>query len=233
MKKIMLLIAFVSFPFFVFAKEVKVDNINLKAEISDDYIVLTRNNLKNNEDLKKLGISEDYMMDTMEKNNIYLDILSKDISYEILVVVPSVQLSFYNLSDATDSMLEDLKNELVKMTGAEVSSVYKGKNNYIVVNYYDKNTDYYIANYYTVVNAKGYNIQLQKKTEINDVEKEELKKIVDNIDIDVISSSDTNSNSGGLTIKNIIIGAVIGAVVGLISYCISVFVRKNVKKSSN
>lgn len=227
MKKILVIIAIFVFPFLVFAKEIEVKDINIKLNVNDNYIVLMRNNLDNNSDLKKLGISEDYMKDTMEKNNIYADILAKDISYEILIVVPNVTLAFNDLKDATDAMMNSLKDELVKKTGAEVSSIYKGKHNYVVVDYYDKNTDYYIVNYYTIVNAKGYNIQLQKKTEIDTTEKEELKKVVDTINIDTVKSDNkTNSNKSSFNVKNIIMGAIIGAVVGLISYIIGIFIKK-------
>ncbi len=242
MKKIIVLIAILVFPFLIFAKELEVGEVNLKINIGDDYIVLTRDNLKNNEDLARLNIKEDYMKETMEKNNIYLDVLSKDVSYEILVVVPNITLGFNNLSNATDDMLDSLKNELVKRTGAEVSSIYKGNHNYIVVDYYDKNTDYYIVNYYTVVNAKGYNFQLQKKEEITDNERTALKKIVDGVIIKVLDdkkeeSKDNknainNNKKSTFDFKNVIIGAVIGAVVGLISYVIGIIIKKK-NKSEN
>lgn len=221
MKKIIVLLVIIVFPFMVLAKDVEVKDINIKFQVNDDYIVLLRDNLENNMDLKKLGISENYMKNIMDKSNIYADIISSDISHEIIIVVPDVKLTFYNLSDATDDMLNDLKNELVKKTGAEISSIYKGNHNYIIVDYYDDNTDYYIVNYYTVVNAKGYNIQLQKKSTITDEEKEELKKVVDSISIDII-----NDNKNGLNIKHIIIGAAIGAGVGLISYILSLVIKK-------
>ena len=176
----------------------------------------------------------------MKKNNIYADILDSNVTYEILVVVPETKLGFNNLSNATDSMLEDLKKELVKKTGAPVSSIYKSDNNYIVIDYYDDNTKYYIVNYYTVVNAKGYNFQLQKKTEITDEERGELKKIVDNSKIKILDEykkeeKETqkqidNYGKKGINYKNIILGAIIGAVVGLISYVINLVVKK--KKSS-
>ena len=236
MKKILMLIIVLVLPLIVFAKDFEIKDIDLKIKLKDDYIVFTRDNISNNEDLSKLNIKEDYMKEVMDNNNIYLDILNNDVSYEILVVVPNKTLSFYDLSSATDSMLDDLKNELMKKTGSEKASIYKKNHNYIVVDYYDKNTDNYIVNYYTVVNAKGYNFQLQKKNEITDTEKQELKEIIDSVNITVKESDNKNT---GFSIKNIIIGAIIGAIVGLISYIISNYLKKNnndnkkVKKSSN
>ncbi len=240
MKKIFLFISILLFPIFIFAKEYEVEDINMKLDVRTDYIVFTRNNLDNNTDLVKLNIPQEYLENLMKTNNIYYDIIKNDVSYEILVVVPNTKLQFNNLSNATDTMLNDLKNELVKKTGATVSSVYKAKNNYIVVDYYDANTKYYIVNYYTVVNARGYNIQLQKRSEITNDERQDLKDIIDSINIKVLDEYKEESKEMQKNIekydkkpfdyKNIIWGAVIGAAVGLISYVIGIFIKK--KKSS-
>lgn len=240
MKKIIIFLAIIILPSIVFAKEFEAKEINLKVDVRDDFYVLTRDNLKNNVDLAKLSIPESYMEETMKKNNIYMDVLKKDVSYEILVVVPDKTLAFNNLGNATDSMLEELRSELVKKTGSTVSRVYKSNHNYIIVDYYDKNTDYYIVNYYTVVNARGYNFQLQKKTEISDDERNDIKEFVDTVKIDVleeyknespeVQKSIDNSNKKGIDFKNVVIGAIIGAVVGLISYLTSLVIKK--KKSS-
>ena len=240
MKKIVVFIMILLFPIFTLAKEYEASDINMKLDVRTDYIVFTRDNLDNNTDLVKLNIPKEYMEELMKNNNIYFDIIKNDVSYEILIVVPNTKLQFNNLVNATDSMLNDLKNELVKKTGAEVSNVYKAKNNYIIVDYYDENTKYYIVNYYTVVNARGYNIQLQKGTEITNEERNDLKEIVDSIDIKVLDEykNETdemqeridNYNKKPFDYKIIIYGAIIGALAGLISYAISVFIKK--KKTS-
>ena len=61
MKKILFLIIFMLFPFMVIAKNYNVNDLNLQLDLSDDYIVLTRDNLDNNEGLEKLGITKEYM----------------------------------------------------------------------------------------------------------------------------------------------------------------------------
>lgn len=219
----------------IFAKEYEVEDINIKLDIKDDFIVLTRDNLENNEDLNNLNITKDTMQTMMTINNIYLDIIKKDISYEILVVVPKTVLGFNNLSNANDELLNSLKDELVKKTGAEISSVYKSNHNYILVDYFDDKTGYYIVNYYTVVNANGYNFQLQKKSVITESDKQELKEIVDSVSIKVLDEyknekTDTVGKNKKFDYKTIIYGAIIGAVAGLISYIIGTVIKK--KKSS-
>lgn len=240
MKKLLLLLVILFIPLFIYAKEYKVDDINITLDAKDDLIVLTKDNLENNPDLAKLNLTKDYMESLMEANNIYYDIIKIDMSYEVLVVTPKTRLQFNNLSNATDEILEDIKKELVKKTGAEVSSIYKGHHNFIVVDYFDSKTNLYILNYYTVVNARGYNFQLQKKYEITDSEREELKDLIDTVNIDVLEeykneSAETqknidNYNKKGFNYWNIVYGALIGAGAGLISYLIGLFIKK--KKSS-
>lgn len=242
MKKLIMLLFIVLFPIMMYAKEYEAPEINLKLDAGDSFMVLTRNNLENNQDLAKLNITKEYMEELMNTNKIYYDIIKNDLSYEILVVVPDTKLKVYNFSNVTDEVLNDMKGELVKKTGATVSDIYKANHNYVIVDYYDSKTGYYIVNYYTVVNASGFNIQLQKKSEITEEEKRELKEIVDSVEIKVLDEykeeskdiQDKIDNYGkeknGFDYMRIVYGAIIGAVAGLISYSVNYFIRK--KKSS-
>ena len=242
MRKIIVFIIVLLIPILTFAKEYEDNNINIKLDIKDELIVLTRDNLDNNSDLANLNITKETMENMMKNNNIYFDIIKKDLSYEILVIVPKTGLEFRNLANVNDQMLDDLRKELVKKTGAEVSSVYKAKHNYILVDYYDEKTSYYIVNYYTVVNANGYNFQLQKKTPITDNDKKELKEIVDTVNIKVLDEyknetkeiqekiDNYDKTKKGFDYMSIVYGALIGALAGLVSYVIGIFIRK--KKSS-
>ena len=242
MKKIIMLLLIIFTPVIILAKEYESSEINLKISVKDNLIVLTRDNLINNPDLAKLNITKEYMDNIMNANNIYLDIIKKDLSYEVLVVSPNTKLQFNNLMNATDEMLNDLKNELVKKTGSQISNVYKGKHNYIVVDYYDSKTNLYILTYYTVVNARSYNFQLQKKNEITDTDKKELLELVDSTEIKILDEYRNESNQTQKQIDNygkkqnsfnywnIVYGAIIGGLAGLISYLIGSIIKK--KKSS-
>ena len=146
MKKIIIILLIVLCPVITLAKNYEESDINMKLSIKDDFLVLTRDNLEENDNLTKLNISKKTMEELMNKNNIYFDIINSDISYEILVIVPKVVLDFNNLSNASDDILNELRSELVKKTGASVSNIYKSNHNYVVVDYYDKNTNFYIVN---------------------------------------------------------------------------------------
>ena len=243
MKKMFVFLIILFVPIIMYAKEYEAPIINSKLEVNENYIVLTRDNLDNNSDLVKLNITKETMTELMNKNNIYYDIIKNDISYEILVIVPNVTIDGWNnFTNATDKILDDMRSAYAKQVGANVSSVYKNTNNYIVVEHFDEKTEYYIVNYYTVVNNKGYNVQLQKKSEITDEEKRELKEIVDSLEIKVLDEYKNETPDTQKKIDNygkkkssfdymrIIYGAIIGATAGIISYIIGVFIRK---KSSN
>ena len=224
MKRIMVFWLVLLLPIFVLAKEYTISDINIKLDVNEDYIVLTRDNLNNNPDLEKLNVTEEYMKTVMENNNIYLDIIKNDLSYEILVVVPKTTPLFNNLSEATDEELSTLKNTIIKETGDNMPIVYKNDYSYITVNYHDSN-GYYNMNYYTVFNSRGYNIQLQKKTAITDSDKSDLNEIVDSITF--IKESD---NKEPFNYKIIILGVVLGLIAGIITYIIGTKIIK--KKSS-
>lgn len=228
MKKLMAFLIIALFPFFVFAEEYVDSNIRVKLDVSDDYIVLTRNNIANNPNLSKLNLTEDQIRDIMGKSGIYFDIVKNDISYEILVVVPDVDLPINNLTGISDALLDSFKKEAANKVGASISSIYKNNYDFIVVDYYDDSMGYYIVNYYTVVNSKGYNFQIQKKTTITDEDKNNLKKIVDSVEFLDFNETKSvvNDNKPSDNLKKpfnyriIIYGVIIGVMAGLISYFI-------------
>lgn len=240
MKKILFLIIFMLFPFMVIAKNYNVNDLNLQLDLSDDYIVLIRDNLDENEGLEKLGITKEYMKELMEKSSIYADIIPNDISYEILVVSPEIKLTINNLKNVTDDILDSLRKQLSNKVNADNSSIYKGKYHFVLIDYYDANSGYYIYNYYTVVNARGYNFQLQKMKAITNEEKDSLKKIIDSVDIQVLDEYQKeteevqkqidNYRKGGFNWKRVIIYSVVGAVVGGLSSFIILLIRKRRSK---
>lgn len=234
MRKLFLFLVIVIFPFLIQAEVYQVNDIKLKINFDEDFIVFTRDNLNDNQALMDLGVSQEYMIDNMNSNNIYLDVIKEDMSYEFLVVSQDRLLLFEDLKTADVKTLTVLEDELTKQTNSSVVSVSEGNNVYVKLDYYDNNTGNYIVNYYTVVNHRGYNFQMQKKSIINEEEKEELRKIISSVEIEVVKKEevkeDTNNIKTNKTIKHLIIGAIIGLVAGLISYLTILIIKK--KKSS-
>lgn len=228
MKKLMGFLFITLFPIFIFAKELEITDLNIKLEVNDNYITLTRDNLIDNRDLDKLGITTENMEQLMINNNIYFDIIKSDISYEIIVVVPKTNVSIKNLTNEDDLFLDNLRKELVKQTDAEISNIYKNNYNFVMVDYYDKDTGYYIVNYYTVINSRGYNFQLQKKSKITDSDKNELKEIIDSVKFKVIEEKkeEIKEEKEEFNYMNLVYGAILGLMAGVITYYIGITIKR-------
>ena len=226
MKRIMVFWLVLLLPVFVFATEYKSSDIKIKLDIDDSFIVITKDNLDNNSDLDKLNVTKDYMKKTMDNNNIYFDIVKSDLSYEILIVVPKTEPLFSDLDKATNEELSTLKETITKQTNDKMPIVYKNDYSFIVVDYHDNN-GYYNINYYTVVDSRGYNIQLQKKGVITDDEKDDLREIIDSIVFEKEEKKEEDSKS--FDYKTIIIGAILGTIAGIITYIIGVRISKKKK----
>ena len=228
MKKLMVFLFITLFPIFIFAKELEITDLNMNLNVNDNDIILSIDNLENNKDLEKLGISKETMENIMINNNIYLDIIKADASYEILVIVPQTNVSIVNLTKKDDVFIENLRKEVVKETGAEISSIYKNNYKFIMVDYYDKDTGYYAVNYYTVVNSKGYNFQLQKKSKITDSDKNDLKEIVDSVKFKVIEEKkeEIKEEKKEFNYMNLVYGAILGLMAGFITYYIGITIKR-------
>ncbi len=226
MKRIMVFWLVLLLPVFVFATEYKSDDIKMKFDVTDTFIVLTRDNLDSNPDLSKLNVSKEYMEKTMNTNNIYFDIVKSDLSYEVLIVVPKIEPLFSDLDEATNEELSTLKETITKQTNDKMPIVYKNDYSFIVVDYQD-NSGYSNINYYTVIDSRGYNIQLQKKGKITEEEEEELRDIVDSI----VFEREIKEENKLFDFKTIVIGAILGAIAGIITYIIGARISKKKKKS--
>lgn len=225
MKKILLLLIIALFPIFVLAREYEAEDINLTLDINDQYVVLTRDNLSNNDNLNKLNVSREYIESVMSNSDVYMVIIKNNVSYEILVVVPETVQSFSDFDHIDDETYEELRNEFVKKTGVEVYNARSDRHGFIVADYYDKETGYYMINYHTVANYRGYNIQLQKKSEITDEEKQELKELVYSIKIKNTEDNESNDKKS-FNYDNLIYGIIIGSIAGIITYYVDIYRRK-------
>ncbi len=238
MKKIFFLICLL--PIFVFAKEYTINDINLKLDVNDNWIVFTRDNLDNNDDLITFNLDKESLLSLYQKQMIYFDGIPEDTSYEFLVIVPNNSLEVNNLSHYPDGLVMETSKELAKKVNTDNYKTYMARHKYAVVNYFDKATNMYIVNYYTVMNAKGYNFQLQKQTKITNEEIKNLENIIDSIEIkeligfekenETIQKEINNYGKSSFNFKNVLIYALIGAITGGVSALVSKLIKK---KSSN
>lgn len=227
MKRIMVFWLVLLLPILVIAKDYSSPDINMKFSVNDDYIVLSRDNLNNNEYLDKLNTTKDYIEDIMIENDIYFIITKIDTPFEIIVVVPEKEVSFINLSMASSAELDAIKKTIIKETGDKVPTVYKNDYSFIVADYNDG--EYYNMNYYTVINSRGYNIQLQKKDQITKDDENNLKEIVDTIKIKEVNNN-SNSNKKTFNYTTIIYAVILGIMAGVMTYCISMDIKMKRQK---
>ena len=235
MKKILLFIftLFMLIPINVYAESYTLKDLELSIE-DTELEVFTRDNIKDNTRLTELGITYDYLNSFMINNNVYLDAVKfyeDDLdNIELFVIAKSVS-NVSNLHTYTDSDIKELGEKLKEKVKSNSYKVYTvGKYKYIYVEYYDSSKDYYISEYYTVINGYGYTIMMQKKKEFTNDEINELKKIVDTSNYKYIAKYEKNNSTN---IKNkIIIGGIIGSIIGLISGIIKIIKKKNKKEKS-
>ena len=106
MKKILFALLIFMMPIFVFAKEYSIKDINLKMEIDDNYWnVFTRDNYKDNELLKSLGVTNEYMENYFTQNNAYVDALPKNYGLDLVVNTSTDGVNINNLHNYPDILL--------------------------------------------------------------------------------------------------------------------------------
>ena len=185
MKKISLLLLMLFIPLFCYATTYEVEEVNLKIDVDDEYYVFTRNNLENNPNLPKIALSKEDMLDILVNNKIYLDVMPSDFDWEFLLFVADEELNVHNLYHLPDKMIRDTGNELKEKYQSKDFLIYEANNiKYVVIDYYDE-FGYYITNYYTVINGRGYNFQLQKKEKLTSDDQELLKNFINKIEVKV------------------------------------------------
>ena len=234
MKKIICFLLIMFSPLIVFGKEYKIDELKLKINFNDDWIVLTTENIKGNSALAELNITEEYMENLFKTGNIYIDATPKDLSVEAFLRIPKVSLDINNFINYPDEMLHEVAKELEKQYDTNSYEIYRGKYAFVVLNYNDG--DYKIINYYTVVNGKGFNFQIQKKGSLTKEEEDSFRKVIDSVDIEIEDSKKEENtdmqrkidqyNNSGFNWKRIVIYAFIGAFLGGLSSVLTVVHKK-------
>ena len=76
MKKLFLCLFILFLPFTVYANNYNLEDINI--DLSEKWYVFTKDNIKNNQELKILGVSEDYMNKLFENDIYRLDAVKFD-----------------------------------------------------------------------------------------------------------------------------------------------------------
>lgn len=227
MKKLLFIFILLLLPLTIYAKDFKIEDISI--DLDDSWYVFTKDNIKNNQDLKLLGVSEEYMNDVFDGTDYYLDAIkfNNDEIVELFIVIKDTS-SLYDSSDFTDEQIEELRSSYEKQISNSKTTIFNTDNTKYIKSIY-KDQDLNIVDYYAVINKKGYTFKIQKKEEFSEEELNELDKMIENI---IISDKDNNVNEddiqplidtnkgGNSVLTGTIIGAIIGGIIGLIGYII-------------
>ncbi len=200
MKKVLFsLLIVLIFPMVVMAESVVVTDAYMSIDIAEDWYVFTRDKLDGIEDF---GITEEEMLEFFKEYNVYLNAFNDQ--YDVYVYMGETE-NIGNLSDYYDFEIEDFASELMGVYGASSYEIYDGNYKFITMEYVD--SDYYIIDYYTIIDNKGYIISLQQSDELTDDDRETIREIVDSV---VFDNYQEQGNQ-----ELIIVGIGIGAVVVL------------------
>lgn len=201
----------------VMAKEYTISNTDIKIDMDDSvWYVFTRDNIKDNKQLKEFGITEEYMNSTMEKGDIYLDSIKfkeNNAILELFVMKKPVE-KVKNMSKYSDKELTSVAKELATKEKTNDYKIHKTDYKYIYTKYNDSGKE--IIDYYTVINGYGYTIKLQTDTKFTTAEETELKNIVEKVSFNVDKSLKEPSKGLSPILQDALIGAAVGGFAGAI-----------------
>lgn len=170
------------------AGKYELEELAMELTVPEGLYVLERDNLDQDEDMEKLGLSPEQMAQSMEAQNIYLEILPETLDWELSVVMVadenSQDLHDFNLYDdsSMERLLDGMEAEYAK-TGLEVEnwSVYQGEQaRFFVIDTRQSQGQVEIVRrqYYTVYNAQFINLTLTSYTGEYTQEMEQIQKDV-------------------------------------------------------
>ena len=245
MKKILLfIICLFILPIYVNAEEYTISDLGIKIDIPSNYLVITRDNYKNNPEMEAMGVKPEYMEQVFQTYNAYLDAFDSLTGKEIFVIVNPVNADYSNysteeLKGAIPTLEEHYKSiggENVKVEVISINGL-----NYFKIDY--TQGGYYLLNYYLVSENKGYNFQVQSLKQLTETDKSEHHKIVESVsfghtnevpptveeDKEPVKENVEDEEEDNKDTIFIVIGASVGVLVGSI---IGIVISSKKKKSN-
>ena len=199
-KKILLILLLALLPIRIYASSFKTEDMHIEMD-EERYYVFTRDNIKDNEDLKTLNIPYGYMKNIMTSNNCYLDAIRKnadDLSdaLEVLLVISDAK-DTSNLHVYSDDEVQNLSDYMKERYETEVDDeslqIHVDKADildingyrYIYYSYYDPSYEKHVEDYHTIINEKIYTIKIQQTAKYTEEELKEINEIVKGITFDI------------------------------------------------
>lgn len=196
MRKILMILCIsaimIAIPTVSFGAEYTVNDDNLTVSIDDSqWKVFTRENIKNNKELKKLGTDYETMKNSMNNVDAYLVAVKEGKKTNTELMVRATEMKYINNMNTLDKEeLKALKKGVQETSSEEIDNckteIYKSDNcKYIkITGDYDKG-EYYTVEYFTIINGINYLFTVQKKGKISSEENTEMLEIVDSAEYNV------------------------------------------------
>lgn len=219
-----------------FAKTYSVSETDVNVNINDSmWYIFTRDNIKDNPELDELGMSYDMVYNLLHNNQAYMYAIlftDENNGIEFFVRKTNEDPGIVNLSNYSEKEVLELAEEIAKKQKSEDFSVYQTQYKFAQLEYEDSKLNYFINEFFTVVNKESYTFTFQSATQYGDLEYNEMQKVIDSITFNVDTSLKEKKNSSffGTVFEKAIIGAVIGASVTLITFLLN---KKKKKVNEN
>ncbi len=196
---VLLIMMSLLFPGTIYADSYTVNDEELTISFDDpSWVVFTRDNIRENDQLKKLGTDEETMKSTMEKAYAYVVAVKGGAKKRIELLVRATENKFINnMSTLSKSEITALKEGVDENYSKEIDeyegSIKKiGDNTYIrMTGRYDKD-GYDVVQYLTFVNGKNYLISAQKVVDFTDADLKQIDEIVKSAEFQIDPSKTKN-----------------------------------------
>ena len=228
---------FLMLPVTAFAQSYSMRGTDMTITIDDSiWYVFTPDNLQNNPELGELGVTQEYMSNFFDENQAYLDaILFYDtgVSMELIVRKSDVKSKVANLSTHDNDDVLELAEALANKAGVENYTTYQSRYKYARLDYFDATHNYYLREYYTIVNKDSYTITVQSQTPYTQEQYQEIQRIIDDIvfDVDPTLKDEVSDSIFDGVVGKALIGAVVGGCAGGLMSLLRK--KKTPKESSN
>lgn len=226
-------------PITVSAERFYLGGTDMSLSVDDEYwYVFTRDNIKNNSQLDKLGITYEYMTEIFSDSDAYMDafmFFNDEENNVVELFVRKVDDAFdaVDLSDYSDEEVLEFAESLTQYVSYSDSSVYKSKYKFAELRSFEPVEKLYMYQFFTVANKDLYNLQFHSTTQLNDSQYKEITSIVDSVEFNIDKS--IKKPKSGFWMEVLLRGlrgAAIGAVVSVGAAAVGKAVKKRSEKKA-
>jgi len=206
----------------------------MQIDIPSELKTITRDSISDEQAINDMGFDIPYMREYFASENIYLNAISDDTSYEIVIAMSSDEgtKQAWNLHDHNDSEINKAVVAIGKALEKQgltfsINSIYKTAHVIFIVidsELMQDDTMCYQRQYFTVVNGQGINIKaIVYGRPINEELADMYKTIIDSITFNEIQENpDPSGIRRAITnnLRGVLISGVGGASIGMITFII-------------